>query len=80
MKPQKTEESPCTLEDVRLLTHMQTCSLLGVTPQTLYNWRCRGLGPAYFRRGRFIRYRLKDIKEWQETRLESVTPFNDQGP
>jgi excisionase family DNA binding protein len=40
---------------------------LGVTKQTLFRWRQDGYGPAWMQVGlRTIRYKLSDIKEWED--------------
>jgi hypothetical protein len=37
---------------------------------TLADWRTKGIGPAYFRVGRLIRYRQADLDAWLETRIK----------
>ena len=39
-------------------------STLGIPVATLAQWRWRGIGPAYCRVGRHIRYRQDDIDAW----------------
>ncbi len=41
--------------------------LIGFAVQSLRNWRFLGRGPSYVKRGRSVRYRLKDVLEWMET-------------
>lgn len=41
-----------------------------VPVRTVYMWRVRGTGPKGYRIGRHVRYRLKDIESWLETRAD----------
>lgn len=36
---------------------------------TLACWRCEGIGPAYVRAGRLIRYRQADLDAWLLSRV-----------
>lgn len=48
-------------------------SLDGITEKTLANWRCAGKGPAYFKVGGLVRYKLEDVEAWLELgRIEAV--------
>jgi len=49
-----------------MLTTPQAAALLGMRPQTLHEWRCRGIGPGYYQLGRAIRYRAGDLYDWLE--------------
>lgn len=49
----------------RLLTTAQAAERLGMAEQTLANWRCAGVGPAYVRVGtRTIRYRSSALGQY----------------
>jgi excisionase family DNA binding protein len=37
---------------------------LGIPPHTLDQWRSQGIGPAFHRVGRHVRYAWADIEEW----------------
>ncbi len=39
----------------------------------LAQWRQKGIGPAYFRRGRTVIYRRRDIESWLESNLTGGT-------
>jgi excisionase family DNA binding protein len=39
---------------------------LGIPGKTLAEWRSRGLGPAYVKVGRHVRYRREAIDKWLE--------------
>ena len=49
-----------------VMTTAQAAEYLGVSPGTMTVWRCRGCYPSlrYFRAGRAIRYRRKDLDRW----------------
>ena len=60
-----------------LLNSREAAAYLGVTSDTLDNWRCQGRGPAFIktsptRRGK-VMYRVSDITEWQKANLFSST-------
>ena len=40
----------------RLLRQQDVADMLGISARTLEKWRVRGLGPAYVRLGRAVRY------------------------
>ena len=48
-------------------------SRLGVTPETLANWRWRGDGPRYVRVGRRVRYRLADLLDYLDRQSRDST-------
>lgn len=59
----------------KLLTLEEVADLLGRAPQTLYHWRCKGVGPTSLRlRGRVV-YQRKDVERWvrQETGAKDFT-------
>lgn len=41
---------------------------LGLSIQTLRNWRHLGRGPAYCKLGRSVRYKIEDLLAFQEAR------------
>ena len=60
-----------------LLTSREAAIYLGVTSETLDNWRCKGRGPAFIKttpspRGKVL-YRVSDIAAWQEANLFNST-------
>lgn len=46
---------------------------LGLQPETLDTWRCRGGGPAFFKAGRLVRYLRSDLDEWLLSRRVNCT-------
>lgn len=47
-----------------LLTPDDVADLLGVSKSLLTQWRVDGVGPAFIRQGRVIRYRSTDVIAW----------------
>mgnify|MGYP006304177489 CR=1 FL=1 len=41
--------------------------------RTLQKWRVNGRGPAYFKPGKSVRYRRRDLREWTEARRRRHT-------
>jgi predicted DNA-binding transcriptional regulator AlpA len=59
------EQSESTLHWV---DEKRVTELTGIAIQTLRNWRFQGTGPAYFKIGRSVRYRLSDIISYMDAR------------
>lgn len=58
--------------DASWMTMREVTELLGVTRQTLLNWRKQGILPAYrFGAGRTVHYKRSDIEEF---RAQALTP------
>jgi DNA-binding transcriptional MerR regulator len=49
-----------------LLTEIHAADLLRLSVRTLQAWRTKGLGPAFVRAGRAVRYRRRDLITWIE--------------
>jgi hypothetical protein len=49
------------MEKDRYVTAAEASTIVGYKPQTLANWRFRGVGPAYTKRGTSIRYKVSDL-------------------
>lgn len=45
----------------RFVNDVEAAMMLSASPQTLRNWRSMGRGPAYSKRGRMVRYRVRDL-------------------
>lgn len=54
----------------RLLGPEDLAGYLGVPLKTIYRWRYRGEGPASYRVGRHVRYKLEDVEAWLQARRE----------
>jgi excisionase family DNA binding protein len=48
----------------RLLSPEELAAYLAVPLATVYRWRSRGDGPASYRVGRHVRYKLEDVEAW----------------
>jgi hypothetical protein len=46
---------------LKVLTSKQLAERWGIREGTLRNWRYQGVGPAFMKVGRSIRYRLADV-------------------
>ncbi|SER23181.1 helix-turn-helix domain-containing protein [Sphingobium sp. YR768] len=46
----------------------QAAHYLGFRPKTLANMRWRGIGPAFRKHGRFVRYHIADLDHWSSRR------------
>lgn len=55
-----------------LLTPADIGRRLGVSVETLRDWRYRRMGPRYVRVGRNVRYDPRDVDAWQ--RAQTVDP------
>lgn len=54
-----------TLDDrTRVVDTEGAAERLGITPETLRNWRWRGDGPPFLKLGRAVRYRLSELSDW----------------
>lgn len=71
-----TAQTPSTQppDDLVLLSQTQAAEFLTVQPRTLEGWRYRGDGPRFIRVGRYVRYRLRDLRVWlEENTFRSTT-------
>jgi excisionase family DNA binding protein len=53
---------------------MQAAELLNLSSRTLQAWRVKGVGPAFVRAGRAIRYRRHDLLTWVEANTVASLP------
>ena len=57
-----------------LMDPARVSAYLGVPVRTLANWRYKGLGPAFIKTGRHVRYRSADVARWVEDQLDRPRP------
>ena len=61
-----------------MLSDAQATQFLGLSPGTLRQWRGRKEGPPFFKVGNAVRYSVRELEEWLEsrhvTRDTTVTP------
>lgn len=62
-KPSVTAESNKT-NATPLLTIEEVAELIGVHSSTLRAWRRKGIGPAYIKGPRIVRYSMAAVQEW----------------
>jgi hypothetical protein len=72
MKP--TEQAPTD----RVSTE-HAARYLGLSPRTLHNWRWMGIGPAYVKMGRAVRYDRRTLDAWMAGRTYDSTSAADNG-
>ena len=60
----KLGESQCARMDSQLITPPELGTELGVPERTLAQWRYRGIGPAYLKIGRHVRYDRREVDAW----------------
>lgn len=56
----------------KFITTKELCSLLDITPMTIYNWRLQGM-PFEKLGARSIRFIYADVLEWLKERNTEVT-------
>jgi hypothetical protein len=56
-----------TIEVPALLDEHAAAARLTCKPVTLRRWRAAGIGPAFVRVGRLIRYDLRELERWIAT-------------
>ncbi len=67
-----------------LLDNEQTAALLGIKPNTLEIWRCRGRGPNFVKMGDTpqapVRYQRSVLMDWLARRsFASTSAYSDAG-
>lgn len=63
----------------RWLLRREAAKYLGLSVSALAHMACSGLGPQYYRAGKFTRYRLSDLDEWARYRPVKTLPSHMQG-
>ena len=53
-------------EKDKLMTPRQLAQYLGSSISALSQYRAQGTGPAYYKIGRAVRYRLSEVNKWLE--------------
>jgi predicted DNA-binding transcriptional regulator AlpA len=70
MKTARPETSRVeSVEPEELTAPEKVAKQLGVTAQTLANWRSEGAGPRFVKVGRLVYYRRPDICAWLASQL-----------
>ncbi len=55
-----------------LATTAEVATYLRRTVKTLTNWRYAGIGPAYVKVGRGIRYRWSEVERWLDSQTKAA--------
>ena len=55
------------------ITETEAADYLCQSIRTLQKWRVTGFGPHFYKPGRSVRYRRRDLREWAESRRRRHT-------
>jgi predicted DNA-binding transcriptional regulator AlpA len=64
----------------RVLTDVDVAERLGVSRFTVRSWRLKGVGPRFLKMGRAVRYRSKDVDEYERQALVETQASADHSP
>jgi hypothetical protein len=59
-----------------LIDETRAADFLCQSIRTLQKWRTTGFGPRFYKPGRSVRYRRRDLLDWAETRMRKNTTQN----
>ena len=62
------------------LTDIEVASRLGVSRFTVRSWRLKGVGPRFLKMGRAVRYRPRDVDDYERQALVETQARTDHGP
>ena len=62
------------------LTDIEVASRLGVSRFTVRSWRLKGVGPRFLKMGRAVRYRSRDVDEYERQALVETQACADHSP
>lgn len=68
----QTDLSPVYDPDQMLTEHL-AAEILCQSVRTLQKWRVTGFGPEFFKIGRSVRYRRREVADWIESRRRAHT-------
>ena len=64
-------------------TTKQAANFLGLNPQTLHNWRHRGKGPRYFKKGKYknsdVVYKQSDLTKFKKSYFDTEIMVDPTG-
>lgn len=55
----------------RHLTMQDLAERCGVSVNTVRQWRVKGTGPRGMAIGKYVRFRLSDVLDWEESRADA---------
>lgn len=56
-----------------LITEIEAADFLCQSVRTIQKWRVTGFGPRFYKAGRSVRYRRRDLADWIESRARRHT-------
>jgi excisionase family DNA binding protein len=62
----------------RSLTDVEVAERLGVSRFTVRSWRLKGVGPRFLKMGRAVRYRSRDVDEYERQALVETHVDSDR--
>jgi len=74
------KHSFASTSETRILTDVQVAERLGVSRFTVRSWRLKGVGPRFLKMGRAVRYRSKDVDEYERQALVETQALSDHSP
>ena len=66
--------------DKRTLTDVEVAVRLGVSRFTVRSWRLKGLGPRFLKMGRAVRYRPRDVDDYERQALVDTQAHTGRTP
>ena len=73
-------EGSSTSADKRTLTDVEVAVRLGVSRFTVRSWRLKGLGPRFLKMGRAVRYRPRDVDDYERQALVETQAHSGRTP
>jgi hypothetical protein len=61
------------------LDRKEASRILGVKPATMADWAVRGFGPPMVKFGRIVKYDMRKLMEWAESRTVNSTATYGRG-
>jgi excisionase family DNA binding protein len=75
-----SKQSFASPSENRILTDIEVAERLGVSRFTVRSWRLKGVGPRFLKMGRAVRYRAKDVDEYERQALVETQASSDHSP
>lgn len=67
------QSHPARRSEEEFLNERQVADLICQSVRTIQKWRVTGYGPAFYKLGRSVRYRLSEVIAWAEERRKGHT-------
>ncbi|MDE0591586.1 helix-turn-helix domain-containing protein [Halocynthiibacter sp. C4] len=69
----ETQSKPTSTFWDGFITETDAADYLCQSIRTLQKWRVTGFGPQFYKPGRSVRYRRRDLRDWAESRMRRNT-------